>query len=213
MRRLRNWTTALVLIGFATLATGCDRTTGALLVGGAIIATALVLDDYDDHRGHHNYHNDYHRSSHYDYSYSHGGGHYDSGYGGGYDYLRLNNKSFFRPPFATGLRDSAVRATMRTTPLMAGCLVLVFLAHYGCRQPRSRRRGPPRRRRLAYAQPRCTPHRTLGGQWPRAVGDVWTYTANDGVVINIEAAVDDAGVFFGTWGVMRAPGKGPHAMG
>ncbi|MEM9414275.1 MAG: PQQ-binding-like beta-propeller repeat protein [Planctomycetota bacterium] len=46
-----------------------------------------------------------------------------------------------------------------------------------------------------------------GNNGPRAVGDVWTYTANDGVVINIEAAVDADGVFFGTWGVMRGRGQ------
>lgn len=38
---------------------------------------------------------------------------------------------------------------------------------------------------------------------PRAGTDVWTYTAEDGVVINIEPAADADGVFFGTWGVIR----------
>ncbi|MFI4861306.1 MAG: hypothetical protein ACIAXF_11560 [Phycisphaerales bacterium JB063] len=88
MRHLRKLTLAALLLGFATLSTGCDRTTGALLVGGAIIGTALVLDAADDHdHHHHRHHNTYHHSSHhYDYGYGHGGHHGGYGHGGGYGY-------------------------------------------------------------------------------------------------------------------------------
>ncbi|MEM9414276.1 MAG: hypothetical protein AAGA29_02205 [Planctomycetota bacterium] len=77
MRRFRKLTLAAMLLGFATLSTGCDRTTGALLVGGAIIATALIVDDHDDHRHHHGYHHGYHHGHHYSHHSSH---HYDHDY-------------------------------------------------------------------------------------------------------------------------------------
>lgn len=70
MRHLRKLTLAALLLGFATLSTGCDRTTGALLVGTAIIATAIAVDSHDSHhRGH---------RGHYDRGH-HGGGHYSHG--------------------------------------------------------------------------------------------------------------------------------------
>lgn len=78
MRHLRKLTLAALLLGFATLSTGCDRTTGALLVGTAIIATAIAVDSHDSHhhRGHH---------GHYDRGH-HGGGHYSHGGHGSYHY-------------------------------------------------------------------------------------------------------------------------------
>lgn len=88
MRRLRTLALAALLVGFTAFSTGCDRTTGALLVGGAIIGTALVLDAADDHD-----HRRHHRGHGYDRGYHHGGGHgggyhggHDYGYHGGYDY-------------------------------------------------------------------------------------------------------------------------------
>lgn len=81
MRRLRTWMTALLLGSALLFSTGCDRTTGALLVGTAIIGTALVLDAHDDHhRHHHHRHHGYHGGGHYGHGGHHGGHgsyHYD----------------------------------------------------------------------------------------------------------------------------------------
>ena len=41
---------------------------------------------------------------------------------------------------------------------------------------------------------------------PRRGTNVWRYVANDGITVNMEAAVSRDGVFFGTWGVIRRNG-------
>jgi outer membrane protein assembly factor BamB len=41
---------------------------------------------------------------------------------------------------------------------------------------------------------------------PRKGGRLWEYTARNGALINMEAAVTERGVFFGTWGVVRRQG-------
>lgn len=47
------------------------------------------------------------------------------------------------------------------------------------------------------------------GNGPRHAARVWRYRANDGLAINMEATVTSAGVFFGTWGLIRMGGPGP----
>ena len=80
MRRLRQTATGLLLGTALLFATGCDRTTGALLVGTAIIATAIAVDSHDSHHHHHRGHH-----GHYDRGY-HRGGHYSHGGHGSYHY-------------------------------------------------------------------------------------------------------------------------------
>lgn len=51
---------------------------------------------------------------------------------------------------------------------------------------------------------RRTGRATVNGT--RSVGKVWKYIANDGNSINIEAAVTNKAVYFGTWGLVRKDG-------
>ena len=68
----------LLALGALIFAPGCSRTETALLVGAAIVGTAIALD-HDDHHHHHR-----HRSHHYDYH--HSSHHYDHSRHYDYDY-------------------------------------------------------------------------------------------------------------------------------
>ena len=63
---------------------------------------------------------------------------------------------------------------------------------------------------LAKGWPTRSQNARRTGQSPvqgaRTAEHVWKYTATGGTVINIEAAVTERGVFFGTWGLVRRHG-------